>query len=149
MVQSIPFVSTSRDFSHLNAIQGTVDLSDPSTCVGPICETAGHAGFVYKMLVAHPNLASRRVGVLAAKRLKCGSQSCVSFKLVMCFKHPSRDMFASVRSGHETDNEKITFANAVKNGAWDSPGTANAKMKSEWKCDSDSQAKADVFAAAF
>jgi len=103
-------------------------------------KATAHAGMVSKMKVAHPHNADTRVGVMAAKRIMCSGDPlvCETFKAVNCFRVPSTNgfKFANIREAQATDAELKEFVDQVTANAWDDAGTANAKIKSNWKCTS-------------
>ena len=72
-------------------------------------------------------------------------------KAVNCFKVPSSDgfKFASNYEWAATDAELKEFAEKVTANAWDDAGTANAKIKSTWKCSSTDMERVGPFAATF
>jgi len=119
--------------------------------VVPSSVSTAHSGMVTKMKVAHPHMADTRVGVLAAKRIICSGSVCEIFKAVNCFKVPSSDgfKFASSQEWEATDAELKEFAEKVTANAWDDAGTANAEIKSTWKCSSTDMERVGPFAATF
>jgi len=116
-------------------------------------KATAHAGMVSKMKVAHPHNADTRVGVMAAKRIMCSGDPlvCETFKAVNCFRVPSTNgfKFANIREAQATDAELKEFVDQVTANAWDDAGTANAKVKSNWKCTSTDMEHVLGWSAAF
>jgi hypothetical protein len=116
-------------------------------------------GVSTKLITAHPNGATKSVGVIALKRLRCRCQSsqgkttpmpcvnsamkCEVFKTAVCIQRPSGVYFQSDKEADATDAELVAFANHVKDNAWESPGMPWAALKASYKCDATNQAAAD------
>ena len=72
-------------------------------------------------------------------------------KAVNCFRVPSSNgfKFADKAEAKTTDAELKTFVDQVTANAWDDAGTANAKVKSNWKCTSTDMERVLGWSAAF
>jgi len=68
------------------------------------------SGIVTKAFVAHPNMASRTVGVFGFKRVLCNKNGgqCATFKNAVCIKCPE-PIFAKIYEVHATVQEKSKF----------------------------------------
>ena len=160
-----------KPFDETKAVSGSVS-------VVPSSVSTAHSGMVTKMKVAHPHNADKRVGVLAAKRIICSGSVCEIFKAISvcsicqfdialiinlpsnpfslakavnCFRVPSSNgfKFADKAEAKATDAELKTFVDQVTANAWDDAGTANAKIKSNWKCTSTDMEHVLGWSAAF
>lgn len=100
--------------------------------------------------MAHPHWASKNVGVVVFKRIRCTGTSppvCAVFKTAQCIKTSSK-VFHSHKESDATKAELEAFAAQAAN-AYDNPGTHYASIKNANKCGDADAKKAADFVRAF
>merc|ERR1712086_224168 len=104
----------------------------------------GWQGVLTKVVVAHPNMASKKIGAIALKRVRCSDLKCSVFRTGYCIKVGEEFKFASNREKYATDAELENFAEQARK-AFKKPGKHYAELKSSYKCDVDNQKLVDAW----
>ena len=113
-------------------IRRTLDISSSAS-----------TGVLTKVVVAHPNMASKRIGAIALKRIRCSDHKCSVFRTGYCIKVGADLKFASNKERDATDDDLTNFATHVRNNAFENSGKHYAELKSSYSCDEDNQELVD------